>query len=39
MKEKKKPEYPQKTPGNEPQEMPHTTARRFTPQAKLEPAQ
>ena len=39
MKEGRKPEYPAKTPGDEPQKMPHTTARRFKPQARLEPAQ
>ena len=39
MKEGRKPEYPQKTPGNELQKMPHTTARRFKPQATLEPVQ
>ena len=39
MKEGRKPEYPEKTPGDEPQKMPHTKARRFKPQARLEPAQ
>ena len=39
MKEGRKPEYPKKTPGDEFQKMPHTTARRFKPQARLEPAQ
>ena len=39
MKEGRKPEYPEKTPGDEIQKMPHTTARRFKPQARLEPAQ
>ena len=39
MKEGRKPEYPEKTPGDELQKMPHTTARRFKPQARLEPAQ
>ena len=39
MKEWRKPEYPEKTPGDELQKMPHTTARRFKPQARLEPAQ
>ena len=29
MKEGRKPEYPEKTPGDELQKMPHTTARRF----------
>ena len=38
-KEGRKPEYPEETPGNELQKMPHTTARRFKPQARLEPAQ
>ena len=39
MKEGRKAEYPEKTPGDELQKMPHTTARRFKPQARLEPAQ
>ena len=39
MKEGRKPEYPEKTPSDELQKMPHTTARRFKPQARLEPAQ
>ena len=39
MKEGRKPEYPEKTPGAELQKMPHTTARGFKPQARLEPAQ
>ena len=39
MKEGRKPEYPEKTPGDELQKMTHTKARRFKPQAKLEPAQ
>ena len=39
MKEGRKPEYPKKTPGGELQKMPHTKARRFKPQARLEPAQ
>ena len=38
MKEGRKPEYPEKTPGDELQKMPHTTARRFKPQARLQPA-
>ena len=38
MKEGRKPEYPEKTPGYELQKIPHTTARRFKPQARLEPA-
>ena len=39
MKEERKPEYPEKTPGDVLQKMSHTTARRFKPQARLEPAQ
>ena len=39
MKEGRKPEYPEKVPGDELQKMPHTTARRFKPPARLEPAQ
>ena len=39
MKEGKKPEYPKKIPGDELQIMPHTKARRFKPQARLEPEQ
>ena len=39
MKEGRKKEYPEKSPGDELQKMPHTTARRFKPQARLEPAQ
>ena len=39
MKEGRKPEYPEKTPGDELQKMPLTTAWRFKPQARLEPAQ
>ena len=39
MKEGRKPEYPEKTPGDELQKMPHTTAQRFKPQARLKPAQ
>ena len=38
MKEGRKPEYPEKTPGDELQKMPHTTARRLKLQARLEPA-
>ena len=30
---------PGENPGDELQKMPHTTARRFKPQARLEPAQ
>ena len=37
--EGRKPEYPEKTPGDELQKMPRTTARGFKPQARLEPAQ
>ena len=39
MKEGRKAEYPEKTPGDELQKMPHTAARRFKPQARLAPAQ
>ena len=39
MKEGKKPEYLEKTPDDELQKRPHTTTRRFKPQARLEPAQ
>ena len=39
MKEGRKPEYPEKIPGDELQKMPHTTARRFKPQARLDPEQ
>ena len=39
MKEGRKPEFPEKTPGDELQKMPHTKARRFKLQAKLDPAQ
>ena len=39
MKEGRKPEYPEKTPGDKLQKMPHTTARRFKPQARLKPTQ
>ena len=39
MKEGRKLEYPEKTPGDELQKMPHTKARRFKPQTRLEPAQ
>ena len=37
--ESRKSEYPEKTPGDELQKMPHSKARRFKPQARLEPAQ
>ena len=33
-----KPEYPEKTPDYELQKMSHATARRFKPQARLEPS-
>ena len=39
MKEGRKPECPEKAPGDELQKIPHTTARNFKPQARLEPAQ
>ena len=40
MKEGRKPEYSEKTPGDELQKMPHTTnTPRFKPQARLGPAQ
>ena len=39
MKEGRKPEYPEKTPGDELQKMPRITDRRFKPQVRLEPAQ
>ena len=39
MKEGRKPECPEKTPGDELQKMPHIKARRFNPQARLEPVQ
>ena len=39
MKVKRKPEYPEKTSGDELQKMPHTTVRKLKPQARLEPAQ
>ena len=38
MEEGRKPEYQEKTPEDELEKMPHTTARRFKPQARLEPA-
>ena len=38
MKEGRKPEYPEKTHRDELQKMPHTKARKFKPQARLEPA-
>ena len=39
MKVGRKSEYPEKTPDDELQKMPHTTAERFKLQARLEPAQ
>ena len=39
MKEGRKPEYLEKTPGDELQNIPQTTARRFKPQMRLEPTQ
>ena len=39
MKVGRKPKYPKKTRGDELQKMPHTTARRFKPEARLDPAQ
>ena len=39
MKVGRKPEYPEKTLGDELQKMPHTTTRRFKLQARLDPAQ
>ena len=39
MKEGRKPEYSEITPGDELNKMPRTTTRRFKPQARLEPAQ
>ena len=39
MKERRKQEYLEKTPGDEFQKMPHTTVQRFMSQARLEPAQ
>ena len=38
MKEGRKPEYPEKTPDDVFQKMPHTKARKFKPQTRLEPA-
>ena len=39
MKEGRKAEYPEKTPGDKLQKVPHTKARRFKPQARLKPTQ
>ena len=36
MKEGRKPECPEKTPDDELQKMPHTKARKFKPQSRLE---
>ena len=38
MKEGRKPEYPEKTPDDELQKVPHTKTRKFKPQPGLEPA-
>ena len=38
MKEGRKPEYPEKPPDDELQKTLHTKARKFKPQAGLEPA-
>ena len=38
MKEGRKPEYPEKAPDDELQKMPHTKARKFSRQPRLEPA-
>ena len=38
MRERRKPEYPEKTPVDVLQKMSHTKARKFKPQARLEPA-
>ena len=38
MKQGRKPEYPEKTPDDEHQKIPHTKARKFKPQPRLEPA-
>ena len=38
MREGRKPEYTEKTLGDELQKMPHTKDRRFKRQARLEPA-
>ena len=39
MKEGRKTEYPEITSDDDLQKMSHTAARRFKPQARLEPAQ
>ena len=38
MKEERKPEYWEKTPDDKLQKMPHTKARKYQPQPRLEPA-
>ena len=38
MKEGRKPEYPEKTPDDQLQKMPHTKARRFKLHTRLEPS-
>ena len=38
MKDGRKPEYPEKTPDDELQKMPHTKAKKFKPQLRLQPA-
>ena len=38
MKERKKPEYPEKTPDDELQKVPHIKAGKFKPQPRLKPA-
>ena len=37
MEERRKPEYPEKTPDDEIQKMQHAEARKFKPQGRLEP--
>ena len=39
MMERRKPEYPEETPGDELQKMPPTKAQRFKPLVRLELAQ
>ena len=39
MKERRKPECPEKIPGDQLQKIPHTKVQKFKPQARLEPAQ
>ena len=38
MKEGRKPEYPEKTPDEELQKLPHTIEGKLKPQPRLEPA-